>query len=782
MLFARPFHRLPTGIVTTILAVNCCLTAVAWAGKVELKNGMILEGQPVKIQSLHRSPVGKPGPTTIYHVVLVNNGWRRTFVPIWQVPNDGLNLDVSLTRRDEFTVPQLKQGRSLVVQNVGSILAATPFDLQFGRRTVTIATAQKPLQITQGISLIAPDHVNIVSHNYVWDYGIGLTAVPQDVIISVLQNPLVCKPNEAQDRLARARFYVAAEWYLPAFAELESIARDFPDREESVETFRQELMQIFGRHILSEIRQRRQAGQLQLADDSLSKLPLPLLAGSVQQEILELQAISHKEVEDLDRITIALGDLQAKLTDETARAGMTRVRPQMLREFDRVGLDRLQPFLQAQSDPRVTPSESLALAVTGWMLGAENANTDLNRALRIWDARGLIREFLRSNDPVVRNQLFDELRVLESVGPDVVQQMLKKLPPVLDAETIVPGETSLITLPKYLTDDPERTYHVIVPPEYSPNKLYPCLLALRPEHKSTEETAVWWAGTVDQPAWAQRRGYIVIAPDYVPESTRQYPYSTPANQTVMDCLRDARLRFGIDPDRTYLVGHDMGADAAFDLGLAHPDEFAGVVPIGGVSDLYGRFYSDNGELTSWYIVRGELGRDSTSEPFAKYLDRWFVKGAKYDMVYVEFPGRGLDPYADELPRLFGWFELHVRRPLPLEFEYLSLRQVDNSPFWVTAELPRTFVLPQPGGNTRGVKSMKITGKITPGNSVYVSSPATQVRLRLYDGLINLNERVDVHINGKAKPPQFLETDLRAMLDDFRQYADRSRIATVIVDY
>lgn len=779
----RPRYR--AGLFAVLVSLGLTWTgtlSTAWAGKVELKNGMVLEGQPVKIQSLTRSPVGKPGPTTIYHLVLINNGWRRNFVPLRQIPDTGLDLEVSLNRSEEFLVPQLKRERGLVIQNVGSIVGSTPYDYQFARRTVTLATSRGNLQVSQGISKITPDHVEITSHNYVWDYGLGLSAVPQDVVVSVLQNPIVCKPDEPQDRMARARFFVAAEWYPQAFAELDSIASDFPEMREKADAFRQELMQLFGRHVVRELQQRRKAGQYQLADESARKLPLNLLMGSVQLEVQQLLASSDREQEELEKITLSLGDLQAKLKDPDQLEGVANVRPQLLRELDRAGLSRLQPFLQSQNDPQLTSSERLALAFSGWILGPDNASTDLARSLRLWEARGLLREYLRSNDPVTRNQLFDELRVLESVGTPVLQQLLKALPPALDAETVLPGEPTEITLPQYLVDDPERTYHVILPPEYSPNRLYPCIVALRPEHKTTLETAKWWAGTVDQTAWGQRRGYIVIAPQYVSESTRSYPYSTPANQAVMDCLRDARLRFAVDPDRTYLVGHDMGADAAFDLGLAHPDEFAGVVPIGGVSDQYCRYYRDNGEYTGWYIIRGELGRDATTEPFSKFLDRWFVKGAWYDLLYVEFPGRGLDPYADELPRIFDWFELHVRRAIPEEFEYASLRQVDNAPFWLSADLPNNFVLPQPPGKARPITLMKIKGKITSGNSIYVSSPATQIRLRLYDGLVDLNDRVTISVNGKAKPPQFLESDLKVMLEDYRNHADRSRIATVILEY
>ena len=44
-------------------------------------------------------------------------------------------------------------------------------------------------------------------------------------------------------------------------------------------------------------------------------------------------------------------------------------------------------------------------------------------------------------------------------------------------------------------------------------------------------------------------------------------------------LRDAMRRFSIDSDRVFLSGHSIGGDAAWDIGLAHPDLWAGVIPI-----------------------------------------------------------------------------------------------------------------------------------------------------------------------------------------------------------
>ena len=43
-------------------------------------------------------------------------------------------------------------------------------------------------------------------------------------------------------------------------------------------------------------------------------------------------------------------------------------------------------------------------------------------------------------------------------------------------------------------------------------------------------------------------------------------------------IRDLRRRFNMDSDRVYLYGWEQGGLMAYDVGLSHPDQFAGVLP------------------------------------------------------------------------------------------------------------------------------------------------------------------------------------------------------------
>jgi len=761
-----------------VLLLALCDTVLA--GQVRLKNGMVLSGKLAKLVSLTRLIDPNPGPIPIVNVVLVQTDHQRYFVPYRQIPQDGLDRDMDLIRDVEFSIPQLKTKREGVIQNVGGMNEVLPWN-EHGHRTVSLQTSRGPINVTVGITKITPDHVLVTGINYGWDFGLGMSLLPQSTIVTMLSDPKLCDPKDSLARMGRARFYIQAGWFQQADDELAAYAKDFPDLKDKADSLRQGLMQLFGSNVLRELERRRDSGQFQLGDQSAEKLLQSPLGGGVQQDVQRFLLESRQAHDSLVKVKALLGDLQAQLGDAEIARGASAVRSQLLGELDRAGLKRLQPFLQAEGDAQLSPAEKLALAFTGWALGPDAAENNLPNAEHVWEARGLVTEYLRAEDPLHRNQIFEQIRQLESVGPKRLQRLLANLPPVRDAETIQPGVATRIELPAR-NDRPATAYWVLLPPEYSPNHTYPCLMVLSAQGRTPEQAIAFWGGAADEPGWCQRRGYVVIAPEYVAENAREYTYGAAAHTSVLQTLRDARLRFAIDSDRVFLTGHDMGADAAFDIGLSHPDEFAGVIPIAGVADLYCRFYLENGTQTAWYVVRGELGRDTDSKrPFSTWADKAFAM-SKFDLIYCQYNGRGQDTYADELPRIFDWMDLHRRGPPSRDFELRTLRQSDNQIQWVTAlDLPKTVVLQAASGDRGGIDLMKITGRINEGNAITVNSPAKHHRIRLIDGVVDFERKVNVSA-GHSRFSKFVQPDLLTLLEDFRSHGDRRRIAAAVLEF
>ena len=101
---------------------------------------------------------------------------------------------------------------------------------------------------------------------------------------------------------------------------------------------------------------------------------------------------------------------------------------------------------------------------------------------------------------------------------------------------------------------------------------------------------------------AMRHGYIVLAVDWAKPAQLEYEYSAREHAAVLVSLRDACRRFSVDTDRVFLSGHSMGGDAAWDMGVAHPDQWAGVIPIVAVAEKYCLHYRNNASLVPFYVV------------------------------------------------------------------------------------------------------------------------------------------------------------------------------------
>src|SRR5262249_24594367 len=146
-------------------------------------------------------------------------------------------------------------------------------------------------------------------------------------------------------------------------------------------------------------------------------------------------------------------------------------------------------------------------------------------------------------------------------------------------------------------------YVVQLPPEYHPNRSYPVLVLL---HGSREKPEAMIERVSDL---AARHGFILAAPLWAGDSSRpSYTYSGREHAVALDTLRDLRRRVQVDSDRVFLLGFEKGADAALDIGMSHPDEFAGVLSMCGAPRYYTserNRYQTNAQYLPFYLVEGD---------------------------------------------------------------------------------------------------------------------------------------------------------------------------------
>lgn len=321
-------------------------------------------------------------------------------------------------------------------------------------------------------------------------------------------------------------------------------------------------------------------------------------------------------------------------------------------------------------------------------------------------------------------------------------------------------------------------YLVQLPPEYDPYKRYPLVISLATTGSSPVSQIDWWAGVYNakkqmRMGQAGRHGYIIVAPFWTKELQINYEYSLREHACVLHTLQDCLARFAVDSDRVFLAGHGKGGDAAWDIGLAHPDLWAGVIPLSAVADKYVSRYWENAEYLPFYFVYGE--RDGGKlEQNAKDWDRYLTRNGNYDCTIVQFQERGGENLGDELLRIYDWMNLHRRNFYPAEVETVSMRPWDSF-FWSVevAGLPSSsVVMPVDWETKKGALPSRLKIRVLPlaTNGVTVKTSTTQTTVWLSPEMVDFSRKVSVSINGKKVSTP--APSAAVILEDARTRGDR----------
>ncbi len=785
--------RSPRNRSLTVLALAVSLTGaifanaggLASAAEVTLKNGMVLHGSLREIETLLLGPrKGDTGPVTIYPILMVYSPLKRYFVP--NRPNENTqNKDVDLSRHEVFKLQQDgRPGRARVIAAVqGYARKPGPFDA-FGRRNVFLETGTGETAIIQGVTQITPEYLKIIALNATWETAMATSSVPPEELDTLLRH--LTDEDNPDDCLKRARFYIQAELYAPAHRDLESIRHKFPELADTVHQVQITLTQAEAQEVLGELKRRRLGGQHQFVFNTCRNFPTENVAAPILREVREIATEYGQAREQKERAVAEWGELQAQLKSDPRVNEIAPLRAELAEKLTYSSLGRLDAYFKLAADPQLKPDEKLALALSGWVVGSDNSITEIDQALRLWQARFLLLDYLQSAADAAadRSAILGRLTSLEGVGPEHIAQLIALLPPTLDPGAAVAGRATRIQVAAE-KDGSETAYWVALPYEYHPDHSYPLIVALHSEAGTPQqELQGFWGGTEERGGQSQRHGYIVIAPEYVGKAeTKGYEYNAGAHQIVINSIRDARRRFSVDSDRVFLSGHGMGGDAAWDMGLAHPHIFAGVIPINGAIDRHAKYYMDNGRQLPLYPVNGELDHDLMTRNGAPLMH---MMQQRFDLVYVEYTGAGPDTFFSEIHSLFDWMGRQRRLPPPRQIAAKTLRETDNRFYWLEFSGMPDNVKGIDWGkdNPRASRAMSISANITPGNTLRVTSGANHYRFWLArgEGLVDFEKRLKVEINGRNRWHDFIKPDVGAMLEHVRISGDRKQIYWAVLEF
>ncbi len=777
------------------------------AGSATLKSGFKIEGRPAAATSISTSAPADAGEISVDSIIVVDAGMRRYYLRKRDVTE--LNLDAELARYEKFRLSQ-PVGGGLAPDQVPPPLDVTPWD-DLGRREVTLRGPRGPVKYQQGIYEIGPQFMRVRTQGLTWEFGIATTSIPTHHLDKLIRS--VTNQSRFEDRRSIAMFFLQAGLYLPALVELEKIEEDFPEHQEQIEQASIQARQLLAQTLLKELEDRRASGQHALASARAAEFPTERMGSAVLRQVREFTESYQKARDEIGLIIAQLGELQAELRDQKQRELADALRVEVAESLTVESLPRLRPFQLQADDPDRPADEKLALAYSGWLLGESRAIDTLSQTINLWLARFEILQYLRNPDPIERRQILANLLSLEGVTAQLVLDLLPQLPPVLPTLGIRPGVATRITVEDFegrlasvmgsakvgsvtARDDgeapTETAYHVLLPTEYSPDFSYPVIVSLHAAGRDPEWELRWWGGTVDEPLQSQRRGYIVIAPEYLDAEAKTYETSAATHERIELAIRDARLRFNVNSDRIFLAGHGTGAVAAFEIGCSMPDIFAGVIPVSGEITTMVRQLDDNAQQLPWYVVNGQLDR-TVFETNARPLDRWMKKG--FDVVYCEFVGHGYESFYAEIHNLFDWMELYRRRPLPEEFKYKSVRADRSRVYWLDSRrrelAPRGRLAVQQraarivAASAINQSPMNIESHLIRGASqrsrIIIMSSGQAHTLWLTPEMVDFDKRLQVTVHGQQRYNDFVEPSIEAVLEDFRQRGDRQRVFQARID-
>jgi pimeloyl-ACP methyl ester carboxylesterase len=780
------------------LAPQCLVTVCLGQEEyiIELRNGMRLgPGIPSETDSLTTNSfqLGGSGQSQGGSIGILEDGLRRTYYN--QSSRNVLQIQRSTaTRLEQIELPSAAAvERSGAPPTIQGVVKLDRFN-KYGRRTLSFMASRGQVDVLQGITLLTPTFAKVEvlrtkdGNKYSWDQRIAISSIPPDDLNNILHQAL--DMTKSSEWLRLVSFYLQAERYSQARATMAEALRRFPTELADRAGILGQTEQMLANQYFEEIKLRRNAGQPALAAQLLSSFPAQSLPVETQIQLGEEVEQLKQQLTMIREVILALQNTAAQLPD----AEQPLLAPVIQEIADEVTLDtavRLADFQRLRGGAADAEENLVALAVGGWLLGPGSGLQNLAVAKSLLRVRDTVREYLLESAAPRRQQLLEQLKGEEGAQPQLLAKLLANMKPIKPLPPHGEGDANgLYRLEAKMRNGDVIPYAVQLPPEYDPNRKYPCVLALPGSGEPPDVEIEWWCG-VQLPdevgghrmGHATRHGYIVISPFWLPAG-RGYQYSEVEHDRILTCYRDALRHVSVDTDRVFIAGHFDGATAAWDIAQAHPDLWAGAVIISPSPDKYIVHYQDNVRASNatpdeiplgTYIVFGGADGTRFESKLGTVATRYLTSPA-YDTLVVEYLGRGRERFLAELPRIMQWMEMSSRRRIrfPLNIETVTMRPGDRFFYWL--EIPQVLdsVSSNPYQFTPGASGKFQATILDPTqNTIRVASAPSQnrtVTVWLAPDMIDFSRPISIRVRGQNTRHQ-LQPDIGIMLEDARSRAD-----------
>jgi hypothetical protein len=676
-------------------------------------------------------------------------------------------------------------------------------------RTIKVKTPKGRTQVRQRITGVSPTYIVGVTLNYDWDFAYNTREfdprVTRKLILDYLAENTPLK--EFEKRAIVAKFFAQAGGYEVAGAELAKLTEDFPEQSEAIKELRSKVGQQKADADAIDIERCQRTGWHAMAQAGLAEFADDAKAAVLSDKNrLIIQDLKTK----YETWNMQLAQAQEYLKEfpkhAEERARWTAACKAILQELSIDGLTRMKTFLEIapqharelneNKKPTQRTEELLALAVTGWLQGDNAAVTDRKAALQLYETRETLLSYLRTDSPLTRQQLLTSFTKRQDVPLDVLIRLIRLLPPVAPYTEKL-NDSAPTKLNIDLQDSNGGDYYLQLPPEYDAQRPYPLLLVLHSHREKPDAMMKRWQEQ------AARNGFILAAPVWGTGKPPKYGFTKGEHEIVLDTLRDLRRKFNIDSDRVFLFGWEQGANAAFDIGLSHPDQFAGVLPMNGDVTGFPHKYGTNAQYLPFYIVEGD--RNGALPTYSRIFFKDWIRG-NYPSLYVEYKGRSSEWYASELPNMMDWMN-RKKRHHPLKQmgrahtgggsgeEFKTMRAGDNRYYWLSTDeilddhinsQTSWSVKTKPATLQADIKQVNEASKTGQGIWSHINIRTfgvKQVSLWLPVGAIDFTRPVVIRLNSvQIGGHRMIAPSAATLLEELYNTGDRQRLFVARLDF
>ena len=677
----------------SLVLIGLVLSCSALADIVILKDGFVLQGMVKRESVTEFDPVSKEPVVIPKGFYMVDDGVRRIYF------NPGLVR--TLDKRDPLQEEKWVHNKAIYIPNgkgAPPFLAeveATDWDSKW-ERTLKYRSPVGVVGIFQHISNLSSYAIRVdATSKFVWSSMYLTQEIGSKKVLDLIkshpdfQNTDKVKPEElASRRFKLVDFLSQAGWFEESEKELKALGKDLPEQKERVEKTQEIIDSLKGRERLEKIKRIIGSGRLAEARKQLDSFPKSEAQDKILTEIQSLQSKLEKALEEYLGVQKNLSYLAISLTEKKSDPILINAIQSLPKIITEESIDRMEAF-SSISRQKGKDGESLSLvelekraslAITGWMMGNSSAEPNPTTAKRLWQIRAFVVNFIKAENSLGRKAAFDDfLKKYPGAKADEVSQVLQQA--ILPVELMPPGKV----FQREIVSGKSRgtKYAIRYPADSNPNRLYPLLIVFPGTNESVDSMLEKWA------PYADEYGFVLLGYHWQIGGVG-YGFSDKEHFAILDILREVRLNSPVDPDKVFLFGYEQGGTVAFDIGLSHPDQFAGVIPMSTSPELFIEKYWRNGQFLPFYVVNG----DRSGAPNLKtrqLFTNWMPRG--YPSIWTQYKGRGIEFFRAELPLICDWMR-GKSRAFPMNQlgsdgggsilgnEFQSTRSCDNQFYWI----------------------------------------------------------------------------------------------------